>query len=223
MIVCIMNIIFSLLTSNFPDYWTYVLLRLLTGFSNGGIGVCAFVLPVELIGPAKRGIAGMSTFYFSLNRDSSSLRHSLHISILASTLHCFFEYPSSSFLFSCSLFISESPCWYLVRGKSNEAMKIMHKIAKSNGKHLPESVYVVLDKDDKSCDHKSKEIGTKEIATTSVVDVIKSPSMRKRLFLLMGITVTSAVVYYRLNLNATNLNINICLNVLFNSAAEMPA
>ncbi|MFS7984654.1 putative major facilitator, sugar transporter, major facilitator superfamily [Helianthus anomalus] len=221
-IVCIMNIIFGILTSISPNYWIYVILRLLTGISNGGIGVCAFVLAVEPMGPVKRGIAGMSTFYF----------YSTGIALLSGIAYIFqswrFLYiassvPSIIYLIFVLPFISESPRWYLVRGKPDEAMKIMHNIAKSNGKHLPENVYAVLDKEDKSSDHESVEIGTEEIVTASVLDVIKSPLTRKRLFLLMGINFTSSTVYYGLNLNATNLNTNIYLSVLFNSAAEMPA
>ncbi|KAI3724855.1 hypothetical protein L1987_64622 [Smallanthus sonchifolius] len=214
-IVCIMNIIFGLMTSLSPNYWTYVLLRLLTGFSTGGVGVCAFVLATEPVGPTKRGIAGMSTFCF----------FSLGIALLSGIAYIFpswrFLYiassiPSIIFLVFMLPFISESPRWYLIQGQTDQAMKIMHKIAKSNGKHLPENVHIVLDNEAKSCGHK-------ESVTASVIDVIKSPITRKRLFLLMVINFTSAVVYYGLNLNATNLQTNLYLNVLFNSIAEMPA
>ncbi|MCI18044.1 organic cation/carnitine transporter 4-like, partial [Trifolium medium] len=63
-VVCAINAIFGCLTAFSPNYWTYVLLRVLTGFSTGGVGLCAFVLATEPIGPSKRGMAGMSTFYF---------------------------------------------------------------------------------------------------------------------------------------------------------------
>ncbi|KAL8208986.1 hypothetical protein R6Q57_008398 [Mikania cordata] len=217
-VVCIMNVILGLVTSLSPNYWTYALLRLLNGFSTGGVGVCAFVLATEPIGPSKRGVAGMSTFYF----------FSAGIALLSGIAYTFqswrFLYiissiPSIIFLIFILPFISESPRWYVVQGKTDQAMKIMHKIAKSNGKHLPEDVHVVL--------HKGVAteigIGTKECVSGSVIDVIKSPLMRRRLFLVMGINYTSAVVYYGLNLNVTNLKTNLYLNVLLNSIAEMPA
>ncbi|XP_076887191.1 organic cation/carnitine transporter 4-like [Bidens hawaiensis] len=222
-LVCIMSISFSLLTSISPNYWIYAILHLLTGFCSGGIGVCAFVLAVEPIGPAKRGLAGMSTFYF----------YSTGIALLSVIAYMFqswrFLYiassiPSIIFLVFMLPFISESPRWYLVQGKPDEAMKIMHKIAKTNRKNLPENVYLVLDKVARSCDHKSIENeGTREVVTSSVIDVIKSPLTRNRLLLLMGIYFVSASMYYGLNLNATNLETNIYISVLLNSAAEMPA
>ena len=63
-VACGLNSIFGCITALSPNYWTYVLLRLLTGFSCGGVGLCSFVLATEPIGPKKRGFAGMSTFYF---------------------------------------------------------------------------------------------------------------------------------------------------------------
>ncbi|XP_076921983.1 organic cation/carnitine transporter 4-like [Bidens hawaiensis] len=222
MIVCLMNIVFGLLTSISPSYWIYVVLRLFTGFSSGGVGVCAFILAIEPTGPSMRGIASMSTFYF----------YSAGIALLSGIAYIFqswrFLYiassiPSIIFLVFMLPFISKSPRWYLVCGKTDEAMKIMHKIAKSNGKNLPENVYLVLEKEARSCDQRSVEIGTNEVITGSVLDVIKSPLTRKRLILLMGINFTSSCVYFGLNLNATNLETNIYLSVLLNSAAEMPA
>ncbi|QHO00583.1 Organic cation/carnitine transporter [Arachis hypogaea] len=62
--VCILNTITGTLTSLAPNYLSYVTLRFLTGFSTGGVGLCAFVLATEPIGPTMRGVAGMSTFYF---------------------------------------------------------------------------------------------------------------------------------------------------------------
>ncbi|XLT39722.1 hypothetical protein HN873_071014 [Arachis hypogaea] len=48
MVVCALNAIFGCLT----------------GFSTGGVGLCAFVLATDTIGPTKCGITGISTFYF---------------------------------------------------------------------------------------------------------------------------------------------------------------
>ncbi|XLR03985.1 hypothetical protein S83_070183 [Arachis hypogaea] len=64
MVVCALNVIFGCLTVFSLNYWIYVILCLFTGFNTGGIGLCAFVLATDTIGPTKRGIAGMSIFYF---------------------------------------------------------------------------------------------------------------------------------------------------------------
>lgn len=215
--VCILCSIFGCLTAFSPNYWVYVALRLLTGFSTGGVGLCAFVLATEPIGPAKRGWAGMSTFYF----------FSTGIAILSGIAYAFPSWralyvassiPSLLFTVTTLPFISESPRWFLVRGRINEATRLMRAVAESNGKHLPLEAVLALDEEAKT-GSESKEA----IITGSVIDVIKSPLTRIRLFLAVAINFLCSVVYYGLSLNVVNLETNLYLNVLLNAVAEMPA
>ncbi|GMY31556.1 organic cation/carnitine transporter 4 [Fagus crenata] len=225
-VVCILNAIFGCLTAFSPGYWTYVLLRLLTGFSTGGVGLCAFVLATEPVGPSKRGAAGMSTFYFfstgiALLSGIAYTFRSWRVLYIASSI------PSLLFLVLVLPFISESPRWYLVRGRVKDAMKLMQKIAKSNGKHLPDGVMLALDEEtnkDSNFEQSCKEqLETKEAISGSLIDVIKSPITRVRLILAVAINFMCSVVYYGLSLNVVNLKTNLYLNVLLNAVAEMPA
>ncbi|KAI9185122.1 hypothetical protein LWI28_004377 [Acer negundo] len=176
-IVCILNAIFGCSTAFSPNYLTYLLLRVLTGFSTGGVGLCAFVLATEPIGPTKRGAAGMSTFYF----------FSTGIVIISGIAYL-----------SQSTMENTSPT-----GLSLYSMK---KKYESNGKQ----------------DYK-EELELKEAITGSIVDVIKSPVTRIRLFLAVTINFLCSVVYYGLSLNVVNLDTNIYFNVALNAVAEMPA
>ncbi|XP_039171037.1 organic cation/carnitine transporter 4 [Eucalyptus grandis] len=225
-VVCILNAIFGSLTALSPDYWTYCLLRFITGFSTGGVGLCAFVLATEPIGPKKRGAAGMSTFYF----------FSCGIALLSGIAYVFRSWrelyiassiPSMLFLLGVLPFISESPRWYLVRGKIDEAMKLMRAIAKANKKHLPDGVILALDEevnensnDGPSC---KDQMDTKDAITGSLIDVVKSPVTRIRLFLAVAINFLCSVVYYGISLNVVNLQTNLYLSVFLNGVAEMPA
>ncbi|KFK39382.1 solute carrier family 22 member 15-like [Arabis alpina] len=213
-VVCIINTIFGIATAFSPNYWTYVVLRFLTGFSTGGVGLTAFVLATEPVGPSKRGVAGMSTFYF----------FSSGIAILSGIAYVFRSWrelfivsslPSLLFLLIVLPFISESPRWYLVRGKVDEAMKLMHIIAQTNGRHIPTGVILALD------DEEEGERDT--VVEGSLKDVLLSPLTRIRLLLTVGISFTVSIVYYGLSLNVVNLKTNLYLNVLLNSVAEMPA
>ncbi|CAI9295190.1 unnamed protein product [Lactuca saligna] len=231
-IVCSLSFVFGLLTSISPNYWTYVLLRVLTGFSTGGVGLCAFVLATEPVGPTKRGIAGMSTFYFFsigialLSGIAYIFRYSWRSLYIASSI------PSILYIVFILPFISESPRWCLIQGKTDQAMKIMHSIAKSNGKHLPKNVYIALNEEGNSHDHDHdhdtvsntiRNETSETVVRGSVIDVIKSPLTRKRLFLVMGVDFTCSIVYYGLNLNVVNLKTNLYLAVLLNAIVEMPA
>lgn len=223
LVVCILNAIFGCLTSLSPNYWIYALLRLLTGFATGGVGLCAFVLATEPVGPSKRGYAGMSTFYF----------FSGGIAILSGVAYIFRSWrqlyvatsiPSVLFLVLVLPFVSESPRWCLIRGKTDRAMKIMREIAESNGRSLPEGVMLAVDEEANGPADKSlKETETEEAMTGSIVDVLRSPLTRIRLFLAVTINFFCSIVYYGLSLNVVNLGTNLYLNVFLNSVSEMPA
>lgn len=222
-VVCILNTVFGLLTSLSPNYLTYTLLRILTGFSTGGVGLCAFVLATEPVGPSSRGMAGMSTFYF-FSGGIALLSGIAYIFRSWRSLYVASSIPSLLFVFLILPFISESPRWYLIRGQTDNAMKIMRAIAVTNGKSLPDNVYVSRDEEIKdNNDHKGDEKRSREIVTGSVIDALKLPLTRIRLVLVVGINFTCSVVYYGLSLNVVNLETNLYINVLVNAVAEMPA
>ncbi|KAL2483662.1 Organic cation/carnitine transporter 4 [Forsythia ovata] len=227
LMVCILNAMFGCLTALSPDYWTYALFRLLTGFSTGGVGLSAFVLATEPIGPSKRGIAGMSTFYF-FSGGIAILSGLAYIFQTWRALYIASSIPSILFVVIVLPFVSESPRWYLIRGKTSRAMKVMHKIASSNGKHIPDGILLALDEeanditDEIEINYKTG-FESKEAITGSLIDVLRSPLTRIRLFLAVAINFLCSVVYYGLSLNVVNLGTNLYLNVLLNAVAEMPA
>ncbi|ESW05025.1 hypothetical protein PHAVU_011G145400 [Phaseolus vulgaris] len=143
-VVCALNTIFGTLTAFSPNYAFYILFRFLTGCSTGGVGLCAFVLATEPVGPTNRGTTGMSTFYFF----SSGIAILSAIAYIFSTwrkLYIASSIPSLLFLLFILPFISESPRWYLVRGRKSEAMKVITAMATTNGNHIPEGVFLTLD------------------------------------------------------------------------------
>ncbi|KAI6687404.1 hypothetical protein NL676_024232 [Syzygium grande] len=105
-VVCILNAIFSCLTLSL-DYWTYCLLCFITGFSTGGVGLCAFVLSNEPTGPKKRRAARISTFYF-FSCGITPLWHRFCVSLVAGSLHLLPPFPPCSSLRRSSL-SSQSP------------------------------------------------------------------------------------------------------------------
>ncbi|KAL9679382.1 hypothetical protein QQ045_017241 [Rhodiola kirilowii] len=228
-IVCILSAIFGILTAFSPNYYFYILLRFLTGFSTGGIGLCAFVLATEPVGPSKRGSAGMSTFYFF----SSGIALCAAISFLFPSwreLYIVSAVPSVLFVLLVIPFVSESPRWFLVRGKVNEAMEVMRNIARVNGRSLPSDVWLAVDcQEDQKSDFSGHQIsqkyadGDREAISTSIIDVIKCPMTRIRLILAVAINLLCSVVYYGLSLNVVNLGTNLYLSVLLNAVAELPA
>ncbi|KAG9454279.1 hypothetical protein H6P81_007183 [Aristolochia fimbriata] len=219
--VCVLNLVFGLLTSTAPGYWFYFLLRLLTGVSTGGVGLCAFVLSTEPVGPSKRGAVGMSTFYFF----SGAIAFLAAIAYLFQTwrtLYLVTSIPTLVFLIAAVPFISESPRWYLVRGKIAEAMSVMRAIAETNRSTLPDRVSLALDNNNAAEKDPQPPVDG-DGASGSLIDVLRSPLTRSRLILAVVINLLTAVVYYGLSLNVVNLKTNLYLNVALNGVAEMPA
>ncbi|CAL1385353.1 unnamed protein product [Linum trigynum] len=221
-VVSIMNAVLGCLTAFSPNYWAYLVVRLLTGISCGGVGLAAFVLSTEPVGPTKRGTAGGSSFYFFSSGIGilSALAYFLQPwrqLYIASSL------PSVAYLFLALPFISESPRWYLVRGRVEEAMKVMRSIAHSNGNSIPDGVVLALDEDASSNGNEKKSEQTALITTGTLTDVLGSPVTRTRLLLGMAVSFLSSTVYYGLSLNVVNLGTNLYANVAVNAAAEMPS
>lgn len=190
--------------------------------------MCAFVLATEPIGPSKRGVAGMSTFYF-FSTGIALLSGIAYMFPSWRSLYIASSIPSILFVTFIIPFLSESPRWFLVRGKAKDAMKVMRLMAQSNGRILPQDVHLVLDDDANNTNYveNPKDDGSsteeREAIKGSLRDVLRSPVTRVRLFLAVVINFCCAVVYYGLSLNVVNLDTNLYLNVLLNAVAEMPA
>jgi OCT family organic cation transporter-like MFS transporter 4/5 len=131
-LACTLNAVFALLTSIAPNYSAYAALRVLTGFSNGSVGFCSFVLANEPIGPSRRGVAGMSAFYFFsggvvlLAGVAAIFQSSWRLLYVVASL------ASLVYLVAVLPFVSESPRWYLVRGRADDAIRVLRDIASTN-------------------------------------------------------------------------------------------
>lgn len=217
--VCVLNAAFGLLTALAPTYWAYAALRLLTGFSTGSVGVLAFVLATEPIGPSGRGAAGMSSFYFfsggiaALAGVAALFQHSWRLLYVVTSL------PSLVFVLAVMPFVSESPRWYLVRRRVDDAMRVVRAIASTNGRHVPDDVSLKLDDEG----DEGRNVDESSSSSGSIVDVFRSRTTRVRLVLSVFINLLTSVVYYGLSLNVVNLKTNLYVSVVVNSLAEMPA
>uniref|UniRef100_A0A0D9W9Y3 H(+)/Pi cotransporter n=1 Tax=Leersia perrieri TaxID=77586 RepID=A0A0D9W9Y3_9ORYZ len=222
-VVCLLNGVFGILTALSPNYWAYAALRLLTGFSAGSVGLCSFVLATEPVGPSRRGAAGMSTFYFfsagiaALAGVAAALSHSSSWR----ALYVVTSLPSLAFVATVLPFVSESPRWFLVRRRADDALRVVRDIAAGNGRCVPDDFTLKLD-DEGEEDHKDV-VDSSATATGSIVDVFRSRTTRFRLVLSVVINLLASVVYYGLSLNVVNLKTNLYVSVVVNSLAEMPA
>ncbi|KAJ6373719.1 hypothetical protein OIU78_029411 [Salix suchowensis] len=146
---CILSSATAFLTSLSPNIWIYALLRFANGFSRSGIGICCIVLATEVVGRKWRGpVSQYGFFFFTAGFFSLPLiayptrknwRNLYRIISLLPLSYSVLSFP----------FISESPRWLLVRGRSKEALDVLRKFARRNGKTLPENLCLANPSDPK--------------------------------------------------------------------------
>ncbi|KAF0892466.1 hypothetical protein E2562_016774 [Oryza meyeriana var. granulata] len=222
-VVCVLNGIFGILTALAPNYWAYAALRLLTGFSAGSVGLCSFVLATEPVGPSRRGSAGMSTFYFFSGGIAALAGMAALFPSSWRMLYVVTSIPSLVFVVAVLPFVSESPRWYLVRRRADDALRVVRAIASNNGRRIPDDVTLKLDDEGDDDAGGGKDVDSSASASGSIIDVFRSRTTRFRLVLSVVINLLASVVYYGLSLNVVNLKTNLYVSVLVNSLAEMPA
>uniref|UniRef100_F6WIM7 Major facilitator superfamily (MFS) profile domain-containing protein n=1 Tax=Ciona intestinalis TaxID=7719 RepID=F6WIM7_CIOIN len=110
--------------------------------------------------------------------------------------------------------LPESPLWLMCSGKVEEAMVIMRKIAKINGK----TICTLLQKSDEK--EKPQE---KAVQKFTYLDMLKHSSIRKRSLVMFYIWFMVSMVYYCISLNTSNLGGNKFINCFVAAAVEIPS
>ncbi|KAH7306452.1 hypothetical protein KP509_22G013000 [Ceratopteris richardii] len=248
-LACLVNAVCGMLTAASPSYGVYMLMRTLTGICSGGLGLTSFVLCTELIGPSHRAAASMSSLYFY------PLGTLLLVALSAANFHSSWRIlyvitsaPSLIYGLFILPFIIESPRWYLVRGRTDEALKVLRSVAKRKKTVLPEGIILRMDVgkeedghgyDIKDCDvhtncsdrrHRNRTNSMNSVedneynkaAGGTLIDVFRNAETRKRIVILVMVWFATAMGYYAFNLNVGNLGTNLAMSVVLNAIAEVP-
>uniref|UniRef100_A0A8D0L3A1 Solute carrier family 22 member 3 n=1 Tax=Sphenodon punctatus TaxID=8508 RepID=A0A8D0L3A1_SPHPU len=197
--VCGLAVAFS------SNIYLFLIFRFLQGIFAKGTWLTAYVIVTEIVGSDQRRIVGIVIqIFFTLGiiilPGIAYLIPTWQGIQLAITLPNFF------FLLYYWV-VPESPRWLLTRKKEQKALKIMHAIAKQNGKKLSP--------------HYSKVLG--ELKNPSFLNLVKTPHMRKYTFILMYAWFTSAVVYQGLVMRIGILKGNLYLDFFISGIGELPA
>ncbi|KAL5721607.1 hypothetical protein ACHQM5_005229 [Ranunculus cassubicifolius] len=205
---CLLASLTSFFTSLSPNIWIYALFRFLNGFSRSGIGICCIVLSTEAVGRKWRGQVGQYGFFFftlgflSLPIIAYPARtnwRSIYIVIALLPL-----------IYSVTIlpFVSESPRWLVVKGRANEAMEILNKLARLNGRIIPKNVILSIP-------------SSKPNSVTKTIWSTKWATKRMVILMIAGFGV--GFVYYGVQLNVENLDFNLYFTVAMNALMEIPA
>ncbi|KAG2321820.1 hypothetical protein Bca52824_015033 [Brassica carinata] len=208
---CILTFVTALAISFAPNIWVYAFLRFANGFFRSGIGSCCIVLATEVVGKKWRGQVGQyGFFFFTLGFLSLPLMGYLERKSWRNLYRIISVLPLGYALFLLP-FAYESPRWLLVKGHNKEAMVVLKKLARLNGKQLPAELSLV------------DPIQGRDDQTSSSENFWKTKWAVKRIVMVMMAGFGSGFVYYGIQLNAENLNFNLYLTVAVNAMMEFPA
>ncbi|XP_077076352.1 organic cation transporter protein [Siphateles boraxobius] len=197
-----------------PNFYIYVLLRFVVGMTVSAVIMNAFVLGTEWTGPKKRMLAGVITDYFFgfgyillagvayLVRDWRKLQ--LAIS-------------APGFLFVFYIWVlPKSARWLMANKKHEEALDLIRKAALINGKPL-------VDNNFELCQSAKNSEKMQDLRKYSVIDLVRTPRMRKQSLILFYLWFVNVLVYYGLSLNISDFGMNIYLTQMIFGLVEMPA
>ncbi|VVA95131.1 unnamed protein product [Arabis nemorensis] len=208
---CILTFVTAFAISFSPNVWVYAFLRFANGFFRSGIGSCCIVLATEIVGKKWRGQVGQyGFFFFTLGFLSLPLMAYLEKKSWRNLYRIISFLPLGYALFLLP-FAYESPRWLLVKGRNKEAMVVLKKLARLNGKQLPADLSLV------------DPIPTRDDQTSQQEKFWKTKWAVQRVVMVMMAGFGCGFVYYGIQLNAENLNFNLYLTVAVNALMEFPA
>lgn len=116
-------------------------------------------------------------------------------------------------------FVSESPRWLLVRGRSEEALDVLRRYARINGKELPSNLTLI-----EPYSNEKVTAAAKAENTASPIEKLWNTKWAvRRMAMLMFTGFGIGFVYYGIQLNVENLNFNLYFTVAINAMMEIPA
>ncbi|XP_061480289.1 solute carrier family 22 member 2-like isoform X2 [Rhineura floridana] len=195
-----------------PNYLWSVIFRFIQGLVSKGNWLTGYILITEIVGPGYRRIVAF--LYQAAYAGGLLILDALAYAVphwrwlqLAVSLPVFL-------LLSYYWCVPESPRWLISQGQNGKAMKIVNDIAKSNGKILP------ADFESINFEEETEESGKQR---PSLIDLVRTPQMRKYTFILMYNWFTSAIMYQGLIMYLGISGDNVYLDFFYSSLAEFPA
>ncbi|XP_030355362.1 solute carrier family 22 member 3-like [Strigops habroptila] len=190
-----------------PNFTVFLIFRFLQGMFSKGTWITCYVIVTEIVGSDQRIVGIVIQIFFTLG-----IMILPGIAYLLPTwqgIQLAISLPNFLFLLYYWV-VPESPRWLLTRKKGDKALKIMHNIAKHNGKYL-------------SPHYSEITINNEEVSNPSFLSLVRTPRMKRNTLILMYAWFTSALIYQGLVMRLGIVGGNIYLDFFISGAVELPA
>uniref|UniRef100_A0A0R3RKW8 MFS domain-containing protein n=1 Tax=Elaeophora elaphi TaxID=1147741 RepID=A0A0R3RKW8_9BILA len=197
------------------DTYSFMVLRFLTGLAFPALFQLPFIISMEFMGESGR-------IFSSIVLDIFFGTALVLLGVLAMFVRrwrklIFLSNAPFVVLFTYYFFVPESPRWLVSVGRYDEAKIIIKRLAKFNGRNE-------VDVDDlMSRFVRSGCNSTLHSNKYNLIDLFRTPNLRKKTILITYIWFVNAVVYNCLTYNISNLPVNDFLSFIINGAVELPA
>lgn len=210
----VLQLIFGASVAFSTGYYMFIAIRFLYGIFGSGSYIAGFVLTMELIGPSRRTVCGVTfqvMFAFGIilvagwgylidNRFYLQIVYALHAAILLP--HWFL--------------MDESPRWLWAQGRARESVAIIEKGLKMNRSNEVIDTPALVSNCKVTCTKYTED------QSSGTLDLFKTPNMLKKTLIICGCWFANSVVYYGLSLNAGKLNGNPYFIIFLMGVVEIP-
>lgn len=200
-----------------PEYYSFLFVRYVYGiFGSAGSYITGFVLTMELVGPSKRTVCGISfqaTFAFGIMLVAGwgSIISDRVLLQAVYGLHALILLPHW-------ILMDESPRWLWGRGRTKEAIDIVAKGVSRNGRGIELDKQYYSSKSKSSANH---EMEPKQ--TAGMADLFKTPNLRIKTLNACLCWFANSLVYYGLSLSAGKLYGNPYVILAILALVEFPS
>lgn len=200
-----LEIISCILSSLAWSYTSWITFRILVGLTIPAILASPYVLAIELVGPEKRVFCTIVT----------NIAYSLGLILLSGIVYVFRDWRALTLavsipllsLFSCFFVLPESPRWLLAKRKYYKAAKILKRIAKYNGKNVPNNYEdILMEKFNAINTNKTQNENDRSYG---IQDLFRTVNMRHKTIIITFIWFATTSVYVGLSYYAPALGSSI--------------
>ncbi|XP_058820059.1 carcinine transporter isoform X2 [Topomyia yanbarensis] len=208
----------SFITAASTDFGMWAFSRVIVGLTIPAVYQIPFIIALELVGPGYRSFVTVMTCTFytfglmMLSGVTYLIRDWVQLTLCTSVP--FLVY------FLYLIVMPESPRWLLMKGKLEEALKILEKMAKVNGKQFPAAFKNKLE--ERVLMEKSRTVKKEEVSI-GAFDLCRTPNMRLKTILITLNWFVNETVYLGLSYYGPSLGENQYLSFFLSSLVEIPS